>query len=197
METVLRTWTVASWLVAGFGDDTDAAGSELTSLGADVVLLQSLAERGLEMLAAAVGMQHRWALSHYPRSRLFPGSAVGLGVLTPHRVSDVADIVTSETASTWSRDRRVMQIATIERADGSGYAFRHAVGPMPDLGPVGAPLVSVHPARIDGDAAHAIDLPDEATLVSVDVRQPVADRAGLLVVSFVMPWVQGDFAPVG
>jgi hypothetical protein len=196
METVSRSWTIASWLLAGHGDDVVAIDRALDGLDADVVLVQSVRERDVVQLAAALGANHVWARSHHPRGRL-SSRAVGLAVLTPHRITTARVDVISTARSTWSRHRRTAQTATVERADHSGYTFGHAAAPndAPTVPTGGAPAVTVHPARIAADPARALDLPDGATIVSAAAHRPF-DGEPLLVATFAMPWVRGDFPAV-
>ncbi len=197
-ETVTRRWTIATWLVAGHPGDVEAIAVPLDALGADAIALQSVREHDVEQVAAALGANHVWAKSHHPRARLFPGSAVGLALLTPHRIRDDGTIVVSEARSLWSRRRRIAQVATVERPDHSAYAIGHCMAPgrdgLPFTTPTGgAPAVTIRPVQVGIDAELALDLPDGATPIDTATSRPVADMAELLSVTFEMPWVQGDF----
>jgi hypothetical protein len=198
IETVLRRWTVATWLIAGHGDDVEPIGRAIEEVAADAVLLQSIRQPDAQQLAAGLGFHHVWAMSHSPRSRLIRGSAVGLAVLTPHRIGDTFDVVVSEQRSKWSNQRRIAQTATVKRPDHSSYAFGHAVAPVSVFTsqPGSAPPVRVYPARIDGDPSQAVELPDGADIVSLNTVRPITGAAQLLSVTFEMPWVQGDFPVV-
>ena len=195
IETVLRRWTLATWLVAGTDADVGAVDRALERVTADVVLLQSIRRIDAQQLAAGLGFHHVWALSHSPHSRLLRGSAVGLAVLTPHRIGDTLDVVVSEKRSKWSKQRRIAQTATVIRSDHSSYAFGHSVAPVSVFRsqPGDPPPVRVHPARIDSDPNQAVELPDGANPVSVEAVRPIDGAAQLLSVTFEMPWVQGDF----
>ena len=198
IDTVPRRWTLATWLVAGHGGQVETIDRAITDVSADAVLLQSIRQSEVEQLAASLGFHHVWALSHYPRSRLIRGSGVGLAVLSPHRIVEAFDVVVGEHRSSWSKQRRIAQTATVARDDHSGYQFGHAVAPVTVFGsqPNAAPAVRVHPARIDSDPALAVELPDAASVVSLAVAHPIADAAALLSLTYEMPWVQGDF-PTG
>lgn len=195
IKTVLRRWTLATWLVAGTDGDVGAVDRALERVAADVVLLQSIRRIDAQQLAAGLGFHHVWAQSHSPRSRLLRGSTVGLAVLTPHRIGDTFDVVVSEQRSKWSKQRRIAQTATVIRPDHSSYAFGHSVAPISVFRsqPGDPPPVRVHPARIDSDPRQAVELPDGASLVSVEAVRPIDGAAQLLSVTFEMPWVQGDF----
>ena len=193
-ETVLRRWTVATWLLAGV-DDFEAVAHALEPLGADAIALQSVHERDADTVAAALGMQMAWEVSHYPRSRILLGSSVGLAVLTPHRVSSSHATVTSAKTSLWSSARRVAQFCTVERHDQTGYTVVHAVGPNHGAGvdAGGFPLVRMVPEQVGVDETRAIELPGEATGVSHSTVTPVEGANDLQATSFELPWVRGDF----
>jgi hypothetical protein len=197
-ETVVRRWTVATWLVAGVPEqvETVTRAVEGTAVdGVDACALQSLRRDDAEAIGAALGMKVAWELSHYPITRLFPGSGVGLAVLTPHTVTASHAVVTNEHRSTWSTKRRTAQFAVVERHDQTVYTIGHAVGPTHHVSsPAGSfPLVAMTPEQVGVDSSRAVSLPDGATLVHSDVTQPVAGRAHLQVTTFEMPWVRGDF----
>lgn len=195
METVPRRWTIATWLVPHAGDDTEAIVRALDASAADAIALQSVRERSLVEIGAALGMHHSWELSHHPRSRLLPGSAVGLAVLSPHHVTDSHSTVTNEHRSTWSTKRRIVQTALVERADHSASAIRHALGPVrSDHAPHGGmPMVRIRPEQVGVDASRAVELPPGSETIAAETSRPVADGAHLLSVTFELPWVQGDF----
>lgn len=182
-----------TWLVAGHRG-SEALATALDGLGADAIAVQSICEDDAGDVAAALGLHRAWARSHYPRSRLL-GGAVGLAVLSPHRITSSTDVVVSEHSSTWSSKRRIAQIATIERADHSGYRVSHTVAPTRVVAPVGgAPVVTILPAQVGVDDARAVELPESATRIASQTSHPIAGVAPLLAVTFEMPWVHGDFA---
>lgn len=193
METVPRTWSIASWLVPHL--DVGVIGDSIAGLDVDAVALQSITNDDVERLADRLGVRHAWELSHHPTSRLLPGSGVGLAVLTRHAIGDSASVVTNNHSSTWSRQRRIAHFAVVERSDHSGYTIGHAVGaPDPEsMGAPPAPLVWFRPEQIGIDDARSVDLPADATVIATTATEPVGDAAKLLVVTFVVPWVQGDF----
>ena len=167
MQTVDRRWTVATWLVAGAGGRHDAIVQALEPLRADIVCLQVIGEDDAQQLAAALGLQHAWELSHYPRSRLIPGSAVGLAVLAPHAISASQAVVCNGHSSTWSAQRRITQFAAVNRADHSGYLVAQTVGPSQLSAPPagGMARIDVHPEQAGVNASLAIVLPGAATAV--------------------------------
>ncbi|MDJ0770884.1 MAG: hypothetical protein QNJ12_18975 [Ilumatobacter sp.] len=193
IESVPRRWTIATWLVAGSRDDVEAIAAPLIDGELDVVMLQSIGKRNVDALAAAIGANHVWALSHHRRSRLLPGSGVGLAALTPHRIIGTVDAVVGEHRSRWSKHRRIAQEVTVERADHSAYAISHSVADGTVTGPAGPPRIVVRPSLVDAGAERAVELPDGAVLVDVDATTPIAGAAPLLTVTFEMAWVQGDF----
>lgn len=193
METVPRTWSIASWLVPNLG--TDAIGDGLADVDVDAVALQSVKRDDVERVAQRLGIRHAWELSFHPASRLIPGSGIGLAVLTRHTIGDSAGVVTNNHSSTWSRHRRIAHFAVVQRADHSGYTIGHAVGaPDPESsGAPPAPLVWFRPEQVGIDDTRAVDLPDGATVTGTRTSEPVAGASKLFVVTFDMPWVQGDF----
>jgi hypothetical protein len=195
MATVNRRWTIATWLVAGAKPPPDGAVAALAHVDADAIALQSVGKRDVDEVAAALGMHCTWACSHYPRTRLFPGSAVGLAVLTPHRISFSDRHVVTGGRSAWSRSRRIAQNATVERSDHSAYTISHAaervVGPATPSG--AAPSIIIRPPQVGVDDKRAIELPTGASMVTSVASTPIERAAAMLVVTFEMPWVQGDF----
>ena len=194
-ETVMRRWTVATWLVAGLADQLEVVTQAIEAADVDAVALQSLRRSDADAIGAALGMKTAWELSHHPITRLFPGSGVGLAVLTPHTITASNAVVTNEHPSTWSSKRRIAQFAVVERHDQTVYAIGHAVGPAGGIAaPTGSfPLVAVTPEQVGVDSSRAITLPEGATLVRSQVTQPAGGRAHLQVTTFEMPWVRGDF----
>jgi hypothetical protein len=197
-ETVVRRWTVATWLVAGMSDRPETVTHAVEAAEVDAIALQSLRRDDAEAIGDALGMQVAWELSHYPVTRLFPGSGVGLAVLTPHTITASHGVVTNEHRSTWSGKRRIAQFAVVERHDLTVYAIGHAVGPTHGVSsPAGSyPVVAMTPEQVGVDSSRAVTLPDGATLVRSQVTQPADDRPHLQVTTFEMPWVQGDFPAI-
>jgi hypothetical protein len=193
VETVPRTWTIASWLVPRV--DAEAIGDGLADADVDAVALQSVTEDDVERVADRLGVRHAWELSFHPASRLIPGSGVGLAVLSRHSIDDSASVVTNNHSSTWSRHRRIAHFAVIRRSDHSGYTIGHAVGaPDPEsMGVPPAPLVWFRPEQVGIDDTRAVDLPDGATVVETCTTTPLPGASELFVVTFEMPWVRGDY----
>jgi len=193
-ETVIRRWTIGSWLVAGI--DAASIGETLAGVDADAIALQSIRKAEVEQVADRLSMRHAWELSYHPVTRLLPGTAIGLAVLTRHSIGDSASIVTNNHSSTWSRHRRIAHFAVVDRADHSAYTIGHAVcSPDPESigGTPPAPLVWFRPAEVDVEPDRAVDLPEDVTAAETAVQRPVAGEPPLLTVTFDMPWVQGDF----
>lgn len=196
METVLRTWTVVSWLLP-HDRDADVAAA-LTGIDADAFALQSLSRDSTDGLADRLEVNSAWELSFHPRSRLLPGGGIGLAVLTRHSIADSVSVVSNNHSSTWSKHRRIAHFAVVTRRDHSGYTIGHAAGsPDPEtLGHPPAPLVWFRPPQIGVDDDRAIALPDGATLVTATSTTPLVGANPMLTATFEMPWVRGDF-PTG
>lgn len=195
IESVARRWTIATWLLARADEQVEAVAASLGTDTVDVVALQSVRERDAAHLSAALGCNHSWARSHHPRSRLLPGSAVGLAVLTPHRITASDDHLVGDHRSLWSSKRRIAQISIVERDDHSAYTIVHAAERIDGqtAPPGAAPPIVIRPAQIGVDDARAIQLPAGAVTVSASTTAPIDGGASLLVVTFEMPWVTGDF----
>jgi hypothetical protein len=196
MTTVNRRWTVVTWMLARAEWATDSVTAALAATGPDAVALQSVGEEQIAEIAAALGMQHAWARSHHPRSRLIPGSAVGLAVLSPHRISNPRDHVIGEMRSLWSSKRRIAQTAVIERADHSAYTIAHAAERLDDAAvPTGAaPIIRIRPPQVGVDHHRGLEVPVGATTLVVSTTTPIDGLAAMQMVRFEMPWVEGDVA---
>jgi len=197
-ETIPRRWTITTWMVAHGRSNLDEVIVALRPVVTDAVALQSLERSDVEHVADALRMHHAWDVSHHLRSRLLPGSGVGLAILSPHRVEGSTSSVINDHESLWSNRRRIAQWATVIRADHSAYSIGHAVGTVPaDTFPTGsAPLVEIRSEQVDHDVDRAIGLPQGATLIESTTTRPIDDVAPMLTVTFEMPWVQGDFPVV-
>lgn len=193
-ETVLRTWTVATWLVAGADGRLDAIVGALRSVGADAVALQSVRRADAEHIADALGQHVAWDLSYYPKTPVFAGSGVGLCMLSPHEIAATeSGPLPDRPTSTWSRGRRIYQHSVVRRADHTEYHLLHAVGLAAFHADGAGNRVAITPEQVGVDAARAIEIPDAATLVNAQVERPIATVAPLQATTFEMPWVQGDF----
>lgn len=183
-----------SWLLAGV-TDIDATGDALESREADVFALQSVREADVRRVAERLDTVYAWELSHHPRSRLRPGGGIGLAVLTPHRLGRSSSMVTNDHRSLWSKERRIAQIVTVERADHSGYSVGHALTAAdPDpLTYETYPLVWVRPTQIGIDPARAVELPDGATVVHAEAASPIEGVEPMLSLRFDLPWLESDF----
>lgn len=195
MRTVSRTWTISTWLVAHAIAEFDAVIRGLKVTESDIIALQSLRESHANAIATELEMDVDWEISHHPQSRLIPGRAVGLAVLSPHGVPMSRGDVISDRTSLWSKDRRIAQTALVERADHSGYLIVHGVGVPADF-PVpsrAAPVIRLVPERIDQAPVEAVVLPEGATMTSQRPITPVNQASRILTTTFEMDWVQGDF----
>ncbi len=197
-RSVTRAWTIASWRVGIAGGNHRAVVDVLEELDADVIALQAIRLRDARAIADTLDHHHHWSKSHYPSLRVIPGSAVGLAVLTPHRISAIADTITGDRRTLWSSDRRIAQTATILRSDHSAYAITHrsSTDPVPMVSPpeTPAPLITISPALPTSGGHPDVALPGGATGVTTEITSPFASAPPLVVKRFAMVWVQGDFA---
>ena len=197
METVQRRWTIATWLVARGAEHVGEIAKALGPLRADAIALQSIRRDDAESIATALGDEAAWELSHYPRSPLFRSSGVGLAVISPHTFVRSGSSPIGDHRSTWSPKRRIVQSATIARADATVYTIVHRVGPLAlSAGGQPDPYVLITPEQVGVDSSRAVVLPDDATLVSHQVTTPIDGLEPLQVTTFDMPWVKGDFPVV-
>ena len=75
-ETVSRTWTMASWLVAPAANEPDTVGEALlTAESVDAIALQSLRETDAERIANRLGASCARELSFSPRAGSCPAAA--------------------------------------------------------------------------------------------------------------------------
>lgn len=197
-RSVTRDWTIASWRVGLTGGNHHAVADVLDELGADAIALQALHQRHAREIANHLDHHHHWSKSHYPSLPLIPGSAVGLAVLTPHRIAAVDESITSEQRTSWSSDRRIAQTVTVMRSDHSAYGISHrsSTDPVPGFEPpeTAAPHIAINPTLATSGGHPTIALPGGATGVTTDVSSPFAGAPPLVVTRFAMVWVQGDFA---
>ena len=193
-QSIERSWTVVTWLVAHGRSDLDAVVGALRRVEADAIALQSLEESDVEHIADALGVRSAWELSYHPVSRLIPGSGIGLAVLSPHAIDVSQHVVINEHHSTWSKHRRIAQFAVVDRADHSSYAIGHAVGTVAAgaMPGVSAPLVMIRPEQVEHDPGRAVEVPSGATVTNTEVVRPIGNAEPMLTVTFEMPWVQGD-----
>jgi hypothetical protein len=193
---VTRVWTVASWHLGAAADATDAVTDALDAIECDNVAIQWIRSRQARAIADRLDLPYAWARSHHPTSRLIPGSAVGLAVLTPHRIARSAERPVGEHTSLWSSQRRVMQIVTVSRSDRTSYTLCHGTAALPARG---VDVANGPPVLVVGEPSgpglrSPIALPNGATSVSTEHRTPNEGANPLVVASFEMTWVEGGFA---
>lgn len=195
-RSVSRTWTVASWCLGAAWQASDVPIDTLDGFDCDIVAIQWIRSRRARTIADRLDLPYAWARSHHPRSRLIPGSAVGLAVLTPHRISISVDGAIGEPASLWSPDRRAMQAVTVARSDQTSYTICHGTAA---LGPEVTDSANGPPTLVVGEPSGPglrtpIDLPDGARMVSTEHHTPIEGVSPLVVASFEMTWVEDGFA---
>jgi endonuclease/exonuclease/phosphatase family metal-dependent hydrolase len=162
MTTATRTWTVTTWnLHASAGPPIASVAARLRSLAPDVIALQEVQRRDAASLAKALGMQHHWALKHYPWTPLLRSKAEGMAILTPHTLSATGSASLTPTRSQWSYKRRIVVWGLVARPDHSAYRVYDAhligggaTGDRLDQATRVAALVAEHggaPAVVAGD----------------------------------------------
>lgn len=106
--------TVVTWNLQGSqGVDIEGVASVITTVGADVVVIQEIQRRQARRLSKALGMPAmRWAF----KSLSWPTRPEGLAVFTPHRLVST-DSFLLRRAWFWNWRRRVGLVAEIERGD--------------------------------------------------------------------------------
>jgi endonuclease/exonuclease/phosphatase family metal-dependent hydrolase len=131
MTTVARTWTVTTWNLHGStGPPIASVAARLRELTSDVIALQEVQRRQAESLAQSLGMQHHWALKHYPWTPLLKSKAEGLAILTPHTLSATGSASLTPNRSDWSYKRRIVVWGLVARPDHSAYRVydAHLIG---------------------------------------------------------------------
>jgi len=162
MATEARTWTVTTWNVHGAGKpDVPALVATLSLEAPDVIVVQEIRKHQAEDLARHLGMQHTWALKHYPFSPLLRGAAEGMAVFTPHVLDGPGHCEISSGASTWSYKRRIAQWCLVSRPDTSAYR-----------------VYNVHLSPSDAAAARRAEAVVVAGLVAAHGDAPPAIVAG-------------------
>ena len=131
MTTVARTWTVATWNLHGSaGPPIASVAARLRALPPDVVVVQEVQRRQAASLAEALGMQHHWALKHYPWTPLLKAKAEGMAILTPHTLSATGAMSLTPQRSRWTYKHRIVVWGLVARPDDSAYRVYdlHLVG---------------------------------------------------------------------
>lgn len=122
MTTVARTWTVTTWNLHGSASPPIASvAARLRGMQSDVVVLQEVQRRQAESLATALGMEHHWALKHYPWTALVKSKAEGMAILTPHTLSQTGSASLTPERSRWTYKHRIVVWGLVARADHSAY----------------------------------------------------------------------------
>ena len=219
--TVERSWTITTWNVRGTKQpDPSALAAVLRRETPDVIAIQEIRRGAADALAGELGMDHSWALKHYPFTPLIRGAAEGLAILTPHALAQTGHQVISDAGSTWTYRRRIAQWATVSRTDASGYRIYTAhLSPgdrsaerLAEANRIAA-IASVHgdapAAVVTGDFNDANDTSIIAALPGVEaIAPPFTNPASMpsqtldwsalsdhlpVTVRFTMDWVAGDF----
>ncbi len=122
METVALEWTVLTWNLQGAKrTDVDRVCAAIRQQTPDIVVLQEVRRPQAARLGEALGMRTEWVFKHHFFRPLFPGRAEGAAILTPHTIRSHGSEPVSDATSQRSYKRRILQWATIERDDASGY----------------------------------------------------------------------------
>ncbi len=127
VTTVGLEWTVLTWNVQGT-EPTDIAhvASVIGAESPDVVVLQEARRDQAAQLATRLSMSSAWAEKHHPLRPFCPSTAEGAAILTPHSLDAADHTVVSDEDSRRSYRRRILQWATIQRDDSSGYRVYNA-----------------------------------------------------------------------
>lgn len=116
-----------SWNIQGNKPtDLDRLAEIISAGSPDVVVLQEVRSPQARQLAAQLSMTHCWAEKHNVLHPLFPGRAEGAAILTPHEMTSTGDAQISDSSSKRSWRRRIVQWATVVRADASGCRVYNA-----------------------------------------------------------------------
>lgn len=182
--TVERTWTITTWNVQGSrrprpSDLADALRVE----SPDVIAVQEIRRGTAERLATELGMDHTWALKHFPFGPLFRSAAEGLAILSPHDMTRSGHRVVSDSTSTWTYRRRIAQWSVISRSDASGYRIfnlhlspgdraEQRRGEAARVASIAAELGDAPSAVVAGDLNDADDPTIIAALPGVEVTAP-------------------------
>lgn len=127
VETVGLEWTVMTWNLQGAKyTDLDRVAAAIRTESPDVVVLQEVRRPQATQLAATLDMSAEWVFKHHLFRPLFPGRAEGAAILTPHSIVAHDSAVISQVTATRSYKRRILQSATVERDDASGYRVYNA-----------------------------------------------------------------------
>ncbi|MFK7917468.1 MAG: endonuclease/exonuclease/phosphatase family protein [Ilumatobacter sp.] len=122
-----QEWSVLTWNIQGAKHtDLDRLAEVISAATIDVVVLQEVRRSQADGLAQRLSMQHTWAKKHHPSQPLFPDRAEGAAILTPHELSNAGHQRISDAQSKRSYRRRVIQWATVSRADATGYRVYNA-----------------------------------------------------------------------
>lgn len=122
METVALEWTVLTWNVQGTKHtDVRRVADVISSESPDVVVLQEARRPQADDLASSLSMTSTWTEKHNPLHPFLSSRAEGAAILTPHELRSPGHTVVSVNTSMRSYKRRIVQWATIRRADTSAY----------------------------------------------------------------------------
>lgn len=122
MNSHTARWCVLTWNIHGAEQpDLQVIASSLRAAEPDVVCLQEVRHAQAEAIAGALSMRFAWALKHHPWRPLFPSTAEGLALLTPHRLDLPGHTELSRNESKRSWKRRIAQWALVSRDDATAY----------------------------------------------------------------------------
>jgi endonuclease/exonuclease/phosphatase family metal-dependent hydrolase len=122
VETVVPEWTVLTWNLQGSKQtDLDRVAAVIASEHPDVVALQEIRKPQAAGLAGRLDMSSVWNVKHHPWRPFFAGRAEGAAMLTPHVLSDAGHTQVSDARSKRNYRRRIVQWASIERADHTAH----------------------------------------------------------------------------
>jgi endonuclease/exonuclease/phosphatase family metal-dependent hydrolase len=127
VKTTGLEWTVLTWNIQGTKHtDLDRVVEVISAESPDVVALQEVRRPQAQHLTSNLSMTSNWVEKHHLLRPLFPGRAEGAAILTPHALISPESAEISVNASKRTYKRRILQWATVQRADASAYRVYNA-----------------------------------------------------------------------